>query len=518
MTYAIGIDVGTTNLKVALGRRRRDRSIGSAQRPLAIERGPGHRRAGRGGRCGTSSSTRCARSRPRIPPRHADVAALGVCSQYSSIVPVDARRATRRADAHVAGPARHRPLVRDHGPRRGRVHDVRRAARHPADRQRAVARAHPLHCSSTAPTCTRATAAYLEAMDYVTARLTGRITAIAAHVVHGAVLRQPLARRDRRTTTSSLQLAGRRRDPAARRSSASTPTIGPLLPDVAAALGLPAVRDVVYARHQRHRDASRSRPARSRPGRAGLSIGTTSVLVDERRRLPHRPRAPDPRRCRARTSTATSCARRTASAARSLEHVLEQRRLRAPTSSATTGSRRSVRRARRRARRDRRRRGRRDVPPVARTGRSRRSRAASIRGGFVNMSLETTRARPRARGRRRRRAQPGVAPPARRDVHRQRASTRSCSWAARPARRRGARCSPTCSTGRSSPLAAPDGAVGAGDGAARAATPRRDLARRPRPRAVGGRRHLRARPGRHAALRGPSGPVRGCVRGPPPDQ
>ena len=40
MPYAIGIDVGTTNLKVALVRDDAT-PVGAAQRPLPIERGPG---------------------------------------------------------------------------------------------------------------------------------------------------------------------------------------------------------------------------------------------------------------------------------------------------------------------------------------------------------------------------------------------------------------------------------------------------------------------------------------------
>src|SRR5436190_7026042 len=87
MPYAIGIDVGTTNLKVALVRDDAT-PIRAAQRPLSIEHGPG-----------TAEQDAAAMWQQLVdavaevtaahPAEAAEVAALAVCSQYSSIVPVD---------------------------------------------------------------------------------------------------------------------------------------------------------------------------------------------------------------------------------------------------------------------------------------------------------------------------------------------------------------------------------------------------------------------------------------------
>ncbi len=70
--------------------------------------------------------------------------------QRRRVQPVLVGRADRRcgpadrADAHVAGPARHRSLLPDHGPRRDCVQHVRGAARHPTRRRWHLARAHSL--------------------------------------------------------------------------------------------------------------------------------------------------------------------------------------------------------------------------------------------------------------------------------------------------------------------------------------------------------------------------------------
>ena len=93
------------------GRRRRHRWSSARSGRSRSSAGRRHRRAGRRARCGSSSSTPCARSPPRTRPKPPTSPRSAMCSQYSSIVPVDAHARAGRADADVAGPARHRPLA-----------------------------------------------------------------------------------------------------------------------------------------------------------------------------------------------------------------------------------------------------------------------------------------------------------------------------------------------------------------------------------------------------------------------
>src|SRR5690348_5349563 len=87
MAYAIGIDVGTTNLKVALVGADATR-VGAAQRPLAITRGPDTAEQ-------NASSLweqlldAVAEVTAAHPAEAHEVVAIAVCSQYSSIVPID---------------------------------------------------------------------------------------------------------------------------------------------------------------------------------------------------------------------------------------------------------------------------------------------------------------------------------------------------------------------------------------------------------------------------------------------
>ena len=199
-----------------------------------------------------------------------------------------------------------------------------------------------------------------------------------------------------------------------------------------------------------------------------------------------------------------------------LEHVLERhgvrdRRTRRPP------RRRPVRLARGGAARDRAGRGRRAVPALARrlagpdrerhdAGRVRaacRSRAAAPTSCARSWRVWRTTSR-------------GSSPTWRRSPASR--STRSCSWAARPGRPSGARCSPTCSTAPVAPLASPDG--GAARAMALLALERHgvltaaDLDRA----AAATSAPLRARGRPPRALRIPSSAVRGRVRRAPPDQ
>jgi xylulokinase len=273
MAYAIGIDVGTTNLKVALVGADA-RPLGGAQRPLAIERGPDTAEQD-AGLMWEQLVDAVAEVTAAHPSEAAAVAAVGVCSQYSSIVPVDAQ----------ARPVAPMLMWQD---QRGTDHSFEIMARHEdafmtfAERHgippigSGLSLGHILHVQLDRPDVHAATTAYVEAMDYVAARLTGRITASQ----HTSFMVQCCDNRTLGATAYDddlVALAGvdaTRLPPLVRVDAA----IGALLPDVAAALGLPATA-VVYAPANDTAGVAVAAGALL-PGRAGLAIGTTSVLVD----------------------------------------------------------------------------------------------------------------------------------------------------------------------------------------------------------------------------------------------
>jgi xylulokinase len=114
-------------------------------------------------------------------------------------------------------------------------------------------------------------------MDYVTARATGRVTATQ----HSAYMFQLCDNRALGATSFDddlVKLSGvdpTRLPPLVRVDEA----VGPLLPRVAEDLGLPAETIVYAGTNDTATDGVAA--GASRPGRAGLAIGTTSVLVDE---------------------------------------------------------------------------------------------------------------------------------------------------------------------------------------------------------------------------------------------
>ena len=256
-------------------------------------------------------------------------------------------------------------------------------------------------------------AAYVESMDYVTARCTGRITATrhsttCTNCCDNRVLDPPAY------DDELVKLAGvdaTRLPPLIAIDGA----VGPLLSEVARELGLPGVCDRVRG-HERHRhrgscdrrvrprDAAASRSAR----RACWSTrSTSSGSISTTRSSP----------CPARTPIATSCARRTGSGARcsntccatsstpTTSWAITAPPTRSPPSTARSPRRRPARAA--------------SCSCPGSPARAHPRATAAMRGGFVNMSLETTAARPRPRGRRRRRAQPPLAHGPGRGLHRE---------------------------------------------------------------------------------------------------
>lgn len=273
MPCAIGIDIGTTNLKVALVDDAA-RVICAVPRPLSVERGPGTAEQDAGSMWDqvVDAVREVTASHPAVA---ADVVALAVCSQYSSIVPVDPdaipvapmlmwqdQRGTDHSYAIMSRDERAFPtFVERHGiPPIGS----------------GLSLGHILHFQLDRPDVHAATHAYLEAMDYATARLTGRIVASQ----HTSFMVQCCDNRTLATTAYAdelVALAGvdpSRLPPLIRVDD----PVGPLRADVATTLGLPPAV-MVYAPTNDTAAVAVATGAFS-VGRAGLAIGTTSVLVD----------------------------------------------------------------------------------------------------------------------------------------------------------------------------------------------------------------------------------------------
>jgi xylulokinase len=270
VTLGLGIDVGTTNLKVAVVDER-GYLVGRAARPLPIEHREGE---------AEQDSEMMWRSlveavREAVGARGADVGVIGVCSQYSSIVPID-------GDGNPVSPML---MWQD---QRGTDHCFDIVTREESSFMTFVERhglppvgggmslAHILHFQLDRPDVHQRTAAYVEAMDYVTARLTGRITA-SQHSVFMYLCCDNRALGATAYDDDLVKLAGV--DPT--RLPALVPvdaTVGTLRPDAAAALGLST--DVTVRAGTNDTAAVAIATGAFTPERAGLAIGTTSVLVD----------------------------------------------------------------------------------------------------------------------------------------------------------------------------------------------------------------------------------------------
>ncbi len=273
MPSALGIDAGTTNLKVALVRD--DGTIaGAAQRAVPITRGPGTAEQD-----ADELWDRLAEATRELtsacPDDARDIVAVGVCSQYSSVVPVDAA-------AQPVGPML---MWQD---QRGTDHSFEIMAREESSFMTFVEHhgippigsglslGHILHVQLDDPDRHARTAAYLEAMDYLTARFTGRITASQ----HSTFMYQLCDNRTLGATAYDDELV---------KLSGVDPTrlppliaidaaVGPLRADVADTLGLPTGA-LVYAGTNDSATGAVATGVFS-AGRAGLAIGTTSVLLD----------------------------------------------------------------------------------------------------------------------------------------------------------------------------------------------------------------------------------------------
>jgi sugar (pentulose or hexulose) kinase len=273
MAHAVGVDVGTTNVKTVL-LRDDGAVVAGASRPLTSRRDDGHAEQDAHALwdavCDAIASMTAS-----VPNAARDVVAIGVCSQYSSIVPVDAK----------ANPVAPMVLYWDH---RGTAPSFEIMAREPDAFMTFVEHhglppvgsglslGHILSFQIDQPAVHARTAAYVEPMDYVNARLTGRITATQC-TMFAAQLCNNQKVGVTEYDAELVRLSGV--------DEAKLPplisidgTVGPLTPDVAARLGLPASTVVYAAMNDSHAGAYASGAFRN--GHGGLAIGTTAVLFD----------------------------------------------------------------------------------------------------------------------------------------------------------------------------------------------------------------------------------------------
>jgi xylulokinase len=273
MAYAIGVDVGTTNLKVALVADD-GTTVSFAKRTLVVERGPGT--AVQDTNVLWEQLVDAVREVTATEPRAgAAVTAMAVCSQYSSIVPVDA----------AAEPLAPMLMWQD---QRGTDHSFDIMARDDNAFMTFVERhgippigsglslGHILHLQLDRPDLHARTRAYVEAMDYVTARLTGRIAA-SQHTTFMMQLcdNRTLGAKDYDDDLVKLAGVDPSRLPDLVHVDAA---IGTLTPGVASSLGLPDSVTVYAGTNDTAAVAVATGAFDER--RAGLAIGTTSVLVD----------------------------------------------------------------------------------------------------------------------------------------------------------------------------------------------------------------------------------------------
>ncbi len=272
VTHALGIDLGSTNVKVALVAEDGTVAAG-AQESLHTER-DGDRAEQDAQATWEAVVAAVRRAAGAAPEAAADVEAVGCCSQYSSLVPVDRQ-------GHPTGPM---VLYWD---TRGTQPSWAIMERHPEATSVFVERhgippvgsglslGHLL-CLQADRERHQATAAYLEPMDYLTARLTGRLSATQCTVF----ALQVCDNRQLGATTYDEELV-RLAGVDATRLPPLLPvrgTVGAMLPTVATEMGI-AEGAVVHA-PMNDSQAGVLASGALESGVGGLAIGTTAVVVD----------------------------------------------------------------------------------------------------------------------------------------------------------------------------------------------------------------------------------------------
>jgi xylulokinase len=273
MAHALGIDIGSTNVKVAIVAQ--DATIvAAAARPLStVTVGEVAEQDAVAMWDAVVAAT--AEVTAAAPVEAGDVATIGVASQYSSTIPTG-------PTGEPVGPA---VMYFD---TRGSDHCWAIMGRHPDAFDMWIERhgippvgaglslGHMLHLQLDRPDLHQRTTAYLEPMDYVTSRLTGRITATQCTMFTS----QLCDNRSVGGTEYDDDLVAMSGVDAGR-----LPTlievdgiVGPLSGPVAEQLGLPPGVEVRAGMNDSH--ASAFGTGAFDDGRIGLMIGTTAVLLD----------------------------------------------------------------------------------------------------------------------------------------------------------------------------------------------------------------------------------------------
>jgi len=270
---AIGIDVGTTNVKAALvGADGTVHATASRNLVADVDGDRAELDPDAQWQAVVDAVRECTDAAPDVA---AAVVAVGVDSQYSSIVPVDADGtpvAPMRLWSDRRGTDRSWAILGEHED--AFLGFIERHGIPPVGG--GLSLGHILHLQHDCPEVHARTAAYLEPMDHVNARLTGRLAANQATMFMSQLVDN---RSLGQTVYDDVLLGWAGVDPS--RLPPLLPMdepIGPLRPEVAEALGLPA--DAVVVAGVNDTQAGSIATDAYRPGRAGLSIGTTSVLVD----------------------------------------------------------------------------------------------------------------------------------------------------------------------------------------------------------------------------------------------
>jgi len=264
---AVGIDVGSTNVKVV----RVDESgalVASTQRPLATRRDGDVVEQ-------DAEATWTAVVDAVREVADPSVGALSVCSQYSSIVPVD-------TELRPVAP------MTMYDDQRGSDLCWALMAEHPDAFERfmdihgippigsGLSLGHLLHFQRERPVVHDRTARYLEAMDYVVARLTGRATA-TQNTMFTAQLNDNRTLGITRYHEELLGLSG----VDASRLPELVPVdavVGTVQADVAQALGLDGGVEVRAGLNDSAAGALAAGALAD--GRAGIAMGTTAVVLD----------------------------------------------------------------------------------------------------------------------------------------------------------------------------------------------------------------------------------------------
>ena len=278
MAHAVGIDVGTSNAKVVLVTGTGELVATAARELTTVRDGEAVTQDGEALWSAVADAVREVTA--QAPSAAADVTAVGICSQYSSTVPV-------AADGTPTAP------MLTYFDRRGTDHCLAILGDHPEAFEVFTARhgippigsglslGHILHLLRARPDVAAATTTYLEPMDYVAARLTGRLAATQATMFTSQVCDN----RTLGTTTYDAELCALAGVPSDVLPELLAPdeAVGTLRRDVAAQLGLPATAVVAAPMNDSHAGALATGAAT--PGRAGVMIGTTAVLLDDVDRL-----------------------------------------------------------------------------------------------------------------------------------------------------------------------------------------------------------------------------------------